>query len=99
MAATMTVGAIGRATRRSRRSEGWSRRLPLLPALVGTILVTQVPFIFTIFYSLESWNLVRPGSQHFVGVSNYAKVFTDSQFRDAAVNTVILTVSAVIVAM
>jgi sorbitol/mannitol transport system permease protein len=86
-------------TKNPERALGWRRRIPLLPALVFTILITQIPFIFTIYYSLQSWNLVRPGSEHFVGVSNYAKVFTDSQFRDAALNTVILTVASVIIAM
>ncbi len=81
------------------RSEAWVRRLPLLPALVFTIIVTQLPFLFTLFYSLQSWNLVRPGSREFVGLSNYANVFTDSTFRTAALNTVIITASVVLIAM
>ncbi len=38
----------------------WLRRAPLLPALVFTIVVTQIPFLLTVFYSFQSWNLVRP---------------------------------------
>lgn len=79
--------------------EGWVRRAPLLPALVFTIIITQLPFLFTIWYSLQSWNLVRPGSQQFVGLDNYVNVFTDSQFRGVALNTVVLTVGAVLIAM
>jgi sorbitol/mannitol transport system permease protein len=79
--------------------EGWIRRAPLLPALVFTIIVTQLPFLFTIYYSLQSWNLVRPGGTQFVWFDNYAKVFTDSQFRGVALNTVLLTVGAVLIAM
>ena len=90
-------GAQERATRR--RSEGWARRAPLLPALVFTIIVTQLPFLFTLYYSLQSWNLVRPGSRQFVGLSNYANVFTDSTFRVAALNTVIITGATVLIAM
>ena len=30
------------------RSESWQRRLPLLPALIYTIVVTQIPFLLTI---------------------------------------------------
>ncbi|MGV0802517.1 sugar ABC transporter permease, partial [Mycolicibacterium elephantis] len=45
------------------RAEGWRRRGPLLPALIFTILVTQIPFLFTLYYSTLSWNLVRPGSR------------------------------------
>jgi len=61
--------------------------------------VTQLPFLFTLYYSLQSWNLVRPGSREFVGLSNYANVFTDSTFREAALNTVIITGSTVLIAM
>jgi len=82
-----------------RRSDGWVRRAPLLPALVFTIIVTQLPFLFTLYYSLQSWNLVRPGSREFVGLSNYANVFTDSTFREAALNTVIITGATVLIAM
>ena len=50
----------------------------MLPALVFAIVVTQLPFLLTVWYSLQSWNLVRPGSQQFVGLSNYVDVFSDS---------------------
>ncbi|MEJ8279164.1 sugar ABC transporter permease [Pseudonocardia sp. DW16-2] len=75
------------------------RRAPLLPALIFTIIVTQLPFLVTIWYSLQSWNLVRPGSQRFVGFENYATVFTDSQFRGVALNSILLTLGAVAIAM
>ena len=78
---------------------GWVRRAPLLPALVFTIIVTQLPFLLTLWYSLQSWSLVRPGSQHFVGLTNYVEVFKDSQFRTTALNTVVMTVGTVLIAM
>ncbi|WP_028932432.1 carbohydrate ABC transporter permease [Pseudonocardia spinosispora] len=81
------------------KSDGWIRRAPLLPALIFTFIVTQLPFVVTIFYSLQSWNLVRPGSQHFVWFENYARVFTDNQFRTVALNTVVLTVGSVLIAV
>ncbi|GAA2784882.1 sugar ABC transporter permease [Saccharopolyspora taberi] len=90
---------------RTRKPDGkwsvaaWKRRGPLLPALLFTIVVTQIPFLLTVFYSFQSWNLVRPGSRHFVGLSNYVDVFADSQFRGAMLNTVVLTVVCVLVAM
>src|SRR5207237_8383975 len=85
--------------RPDRRRVGWARRAPLLPALVFTIIVTQLPFLLTLWYSLQSWSLVRPGSEHFVGLRNYAEVFSDSQFRTTALNTVLMTVGTVLVAM
>jgi sorbitol/mannitol transport system permease protein len=84
---------------RSERREAWSRRGPLLPALLFSILVTQLPFLVTLWYSLQSWNLVRPGSRHFVGLSNYVQVFTDRVFRQAALNTIVITGSCVLVAL
>ncbi|GAA4925433.1 carbohydrate ABC transporter membrane protein 1 (CUT1 family) [Actinomycetospora succinea] len=81
------------------KAEGWRRRGPLLPALIFTIIVTQIPFILTLYYSLQSWNLVRPGSQEFVWFSNYGDVFADSQFRTVALNTVIMTLGSVLIAV
>ncbi|MBH0122832.1 sugar ABC transporter permease [Rhodococcus sp. HM1] len=81
------------------RAEGWRRRGPLLPALIFTIVVTQVPFLFTLYYSTQSWNLVRPGSRRFVGLQNYVDVFQDSQFWQVAINTVVLIVGTVLVSV
>ncbi|MEV3902555.1 MULTISPECIES: carbohydrate ABC transporter permease [unclassified Mycobacterium] len=79
------------------RAEGWRRRGPLLPALIFMIAVTQVPFLFTLYYSTLSWNLVRPGSRQFVGFDNYVAVIQDSQFWSVAGNTVILIVGVVLI--
>jgi sorbitol/mannitol transport system permease protein len=78
------------------RRNRWARRSLILPAMLYTILVTQIPFVITIWYSLQSWNLLRPGTRHFVGLENYAKVFSDAGFRTAVVNTVVFTASAVL---
>jgi len=85
--------------RRHVRRDGWSRRAPLLPALVFAIIVTQIPFLVTVWYSLHSWNLVRPGSNQFVGLSNFADVFTDATFRGAAVNTIVITSGCVLISL
>ncbi|MXQ75986.1 ABC transporter permease subunit [Rhodococcus rhodochrous] len=81
------------------RAEGWRRRGPLLPALIFTIVVTQVPFLFTLYYSTQSWNLVSPGSRRFVGLQNYVDVFQDSQFWQVTLNTVILIVGTVLISV
>src|ERR1700730_17186460 len=77
------------------RRDGWLRRLPLLPALVYVILVTQIPFLLTIYYSLFSWNLLKPGSFKFTGLDNYARLLTDESIRTAVLNTLVLTVSVI----
>ncbi len=96
----------GRVLGRPRRPPGpwtsrraWVRRIPLLPALIYMIVVTQVPFIATIWYSFRSWNLLIPGSNHFAGFNSYREAFRDPTFLTAVVNTVELTASAVIISM
>lgn len=81
------------------RRDAWLRRIPLLPALVYVILVTQIPFLLTIYYSLFSWNLLRPGSFQFAGLQNYVTLVTRSSFRIALLNTVVLTLGAVIISV
>ncbi|GAB3212902.1 carbohydrate ABC transporter permease [Marinactinospora thermotolerans] len=83
----------------TRRTGDWARRAPLLPALIFTIVVTQLPFLVTIWYSLRSWNLLRPGSGQFSGLDNYVAVLTDTQFLGAAGNTILITASCVLVSM
>jgi sorbitol/mannitol transport system permease protein len=87
------------APRRLSGQERWRRRGPLLPALVFAIVMTQVPFLVTVYYSFQSRNLLIPDSGGFVGLENYGKVFTDDLFRNAVVNTVVLTASAVLLSM
>ncbi len=85
--------------RRASRREGWLRRLPLLPALIYTIVVTQIPFVVTLWYSFQSyfWNSTAPAQ--FNGLSNYKTVFTNAAFRSSVLRSVVMTASAVIVAM
>jgi sorbitol/mannitol transport system permease protein len=78
--------------------EAWSRRLPLMPALLFTIAVTQIPFLLTIYYSLQSWNLAKPGSPHWVGLRNYGDVFSDPVFYGALLHTIEITFGAVVIA-
>ncbi|MEU6907879.1 sugar ABC transporter permease [Streptomyces coeruleorubidus] len=77
----------------------WRRRIPLLPALIFTIVVTQLPFVATLVISTFRWNILRPGDRHFTGLSNYTFVFTDERLRTAVLNTVVLTASVVLISV
>ena len=81
------------------RREAWVRWLPLLPAFVYVFLVTQIPFVLTIYYSLFSWNLLKPGSFRFAGLDNYAMLLTNESLRTAVFNTVVLTVSVIAISV
>jgi sorbitol/mannitol transport system permease protein len=87
--------------RRSRpASSGWIRRLPLAPALVFTVVVTQIPFLLTIWYSLEKYNLNYPHrNREFPTLYNYRTIFKDPVFRTAALNTVVLTAVPVVLSL
>jgi sorbitol/mannitol transport system permease protein len=80
-------------------SESWRRRLPLLPALLFTIVLTQVPFVMSIWYSLTDWKIVPPSPRKFVGFDNYSRLFSDHFFRDAIWTSVELTVVPVLGAL
>ncbi len=80
-------------------SRPWRRRLPLLPALLFTVVVTQVPFILNIYYSLTDWTVNPPSPRKFVGIDNYGELAGDEFFRQAAVTSVVMTVSAVLLSL
>lgn len=81
------------------RAEAWRRRGPLLPALIFMVIVTQIPFLVTLYYSTQSWNLVRPGSRKFNWLNNYVEVFRDTQFWTVTLNTVLLIVGTVVLSV
>ncbi|WP_158852725.1 carbohydrate ABC transporter permease [Saccharothrix deserti] len=77
----------------------WRRRIPLLPALVFTVIVTQLPFVATLVISTFQRNILKPGERQSTGLANYAFVFTDERLRSAVLNTVVLTASVVLVSV
>jgi len=80
-------------------SDTWRRRLPLLPALLFTILLTQVPFAFSVYYSFTDWTVVPPSPREFVGIDNYRELLRDEFFGDAIVTSIQLTVFPVLAAL
>jgi sorbitol/mannitol transport system permease protein len=78
---------------------GWSRRAPLLPALIFMIVMTQLPFLATLVISTLSWNSLEPGSRKFVFLDNYKFVFTDAALRQAVVNTIVFTAAIVLISV
>src|SRR4029077_2009320 len=79
--------------------DAWGRRLPLLPALIYVFVMTQIPFVLTIYYSFFNWNLLKPGSFHFTGLDNYGTLLTDESIRTAVFNTVLLTLSVIAISV
>ncbi len=66
------------------------------PAFIYALVVTQLPFILTLYYSTFRYNLLRPERREFIGLENYRRtLFEDEIFRAAFVNSVVFTVAAV----
>src|ERR1700704_240237 len=99
MSAVAEIGGLPGQSAASIRREGWLRRLPLLPAFIYVVLVTQIPFALTVYYSFFSWNLLKDNSFKFAGAENYARLLTDESFRTALLNTVVLTISVIAISV
>src|SRR6185295_15285000 len=100
---TATRPRITRSTRptvpRIPLSEPWRRRLPLLPALLIMIVLTQVPFVMSVYYSLTDWRVVPPEPRNWVGLENYKNLFHNQFFKDATLVSIQLTVFPVLGAL
>lgn len=81
------------------RSGDWARRMPLLPALIFVIVLTQLPFLTTIVISFMNWNAYYPDDVGFAGVNNFVKVFTDVDARQAILVTILLTAAVVLISL
>jgi sorbitol/mannitol transport system permease protein len=84
-------------------SSAWRRRLPLLPALLYSIAVTQLPFLVSIYYSFtnlkDKTQSLIPEPTKFVGIDNYKQIFSDPFFRQAVWTSVQMTVFAVVLSL
>ncbi|MEN9735873.1 MAG: hypothetical protein RL129_583 [Actinomycetota bacterium] len=78
------------------KEENRKRRLPLYPALIFTVILTQVPFLVTLVISTFHWNIMYPKDTKFVGIDNFKVVFQDERMRAAIFNSIKLTTTVVI---
>jgi multiple sugar transport system permease protein len=65
------------------------------PALIYVLAVAVGPMVQGFLYSFDNYNLIRPGSRHFVGVDNYFALWRDPTARRAVINTFAFTFGAV----
>ena len=89
--------ALAGTARPSRLRRPSFRFLLLLPAIIYLVAMTQAPFVLTLWYSFHKWILTSPElGQGWVGLENYTyTVFEDPTFREAVVNTLVMTVAIV----
>lgn len=68
----------------------------LAPSLLGLILFSAIPVVFSMFISLTDWNYVNGiGNWNFVWFENFKKLWSDEWFRAALRNTFVYTVVTV----
>ena len=69
----------------------------VLPALIGTFLFIIIPIFCSFGLSFSEWDLLN--EIHFVGFSNYKSVFTEPEFLQILINTIVYAVSTTIFAV
>ena len=84
------------ATGTHTKSENRRRRIPLFPALIFTVILTQVPFVITLIISTFHWNIIYPKDTKFAGFENFKTVVMDDRMRTSLINSITLTTSVVL---
>jgi len=63
------------------------------PFVIGLLAFTLIPIIVSFYYSFTDYNLVQ--SESFVGITNYAKLFSDSRFLKSVRVTLVFVLLSV----
>jgi sorbitol/mannitol transport system permease protein len=84
-----------------RKERGEYRKFLSAPGILFLVILTQVPFVAAIYYSFTNWNLLRPDSRGLLPVDslfrNFGRILTNQDFYTVLLNTVVLTVSIVVI--
>nr|WP_205629235.1 sugar ABC transporter permease [Jiangella muralis] len=87
---TLGDDRAARARRISRRRETRAALLFISPWIVGFLIFTLWPIIYSGYLSLTDYDVIN--SPNFVGLENYEELFRDPKIRTALWNTFIFTV-------
>ena len=67
-----------------------------LPTVIILAFLTVFPLGYTIYYSFTNFNMLKPKTLKFIGLSNFEKILADPYFQQALLNTLKFMVLAVI---
>lgn len=81
------------------KSKSRTARALVFPALFVSLVLTQIPFLVTIYVSFLNWNQLRPDDIGFAGLANYVTVFTGGDFGSSLIATVTITASSVVLSL
>src|SRR6476469_8702795 len=85
--------------RRVKKGQFRAARGLLAPAVLFLVLLTQIPFLVTIGFSLVKWNLLYPQDRGFTGLDNYATALTSGALGPSILATVLITALSVILSV
>jgi sorbitol/mannitol transport system permease protein len=72
----------------------------LRPAIIYLVVLTQVPVLFTLYYSVTNWNLLRPDRpRQFIGLQNYIGFFVARDTGRILLNTLVFSVGVVVLSL
>jgi sn-glycerol 3-phosphate transport system permease protein len=72
--------------------------LLVLPAMVFLITFFVYPMFNLCYLSFTDWNLIKV-KKKFIGIQNYINLFADKEFIQVVINTLIYTVTVVVIVM
>lgn len=83
------IPATSRPSKTSReRREWWIALGFLLPNLLGFLIFTSGPVLFSLAVSFSNWNLQQTVPFRWIGVENYSRMLHDSEFWLYTINTI-----------
>jgi multiple sugar transport system permease protein len=82
--------------RRSGVGGGMFRYAMTVPTIVALMLIVAFPLAFALFVSVHAYDLTEGGIGAYTAFENYARTIADEHFAIVAKNTVVLTVSVVV---
>ena len=88
-----TTAATAPAAGRGEAAFRWGMTLPTIATLC---VVVAFPLLFALYVSLHDYDLTKGGIGPFLGFGNYASTLTNALFATAARNTVVYSVSVVV---
>jgi multiple sugar transport system permease protein len=87
--------AVVRGKRRGRISSGSGAWLFLVPSALIFLTFTALPAVFVLGISLYNWNMLNPAMSAFVGLGNYATLFTSAAFWQSLEVSLLYTLGTV----
>src|ERR1051326_3207910 len=75
-----------------KRADFWAAMAFLLPNLLGFLVFTVGPVLFSLVVSFSNWRLQRTVPFQWIGFANFSELFQTPEFWLYAINTVYLMI-------